>query len=179
MARQTSERPDARPARVRTRVGLQWGAIFAGFFVTATLALVVVPFLTRAGFNVNAGPVDALSMFAILAGGFVAGRIAGRLEGMHGAIVAVLYIALIVLGGTAIAEIGIARQYGLGALGKVDSWDNFGRDFFHFVAGSLGGLLATPFNERDRGRENALLRSDATVRRRPTGTIAVSDDAAE
>ena len=175
MARQTADRPNR---RVRTRVGLQWGAILAGFLITAVLALLAVPLLARAGVNLSAGPVDALSMFTILIGGFVAGRIAGRLEGMHGAIVAVLYIALIVLGGTAIAEIGVARQYGLGALGKVDSWDNFGRDFFHFVAGSLGGLLATPFNERDRTRENALLRSDATTRRRPAGTIATSDDAA-
>lgn len=171
-----------RSTTTRTRNTLRWGAIFAGFAVTAGLALLVVPLLERAGLNLSAGPVDAGRMVAILAGGLVAGRLAGRLEGMHGAIVAVLYIAIIVLGGTTLAEIGVARQFGLGALGKVDSWDNYGRDFFHFVAGSLGGLLATPLNDRDRARENALLRSDATTRRRPagaaSGAIASSDDSA-
>lgn len=165
----------ARQTTIRTRTTLHWGAILAGFVVTAVCALLVAPLLERAGVNLHAGPVDALTMLSILVGGFVAGRLAGRVEGMHGAIVAVLYIACIVLGGTAIAEIGIARQFGLGALGKVDSWDNFGRDFFHFVAGSLGGLLATPFNERDRQRETTLLRSTATVRRRPVGTVPAPD----
>jgi len=150
-----------------TRVQVRWRAVGAGFVVTAVCALVLTPLLERAGLNLNAGPVDALSMLSILAGGFVAGRLAGRFEGMHGAIVAVLYIAVIALGGTALAEIPVAQQHGLGALGKVDSWGNFGRDFFHFVAGALGGLWATPLNERDRQRDSALLRSAATARPRP------------
>lgn len=167
-----------------TRVQVRWRAVIAGFAVTAVCALVITPLLERAGLNLNAGPVDALSMLSILAGGFVAGRLAGRFEGMHGAIVAVFYIAVIALGGTALAEIPIARQYGLGALGKVDSWSNFGRDFFHFVAGALGGLWATPLNERDRQRDSALLRSAATARPRLRSEEVVpvedeSDESAE
>jgi len=165
---------------VPTKVKIRWRAVFAGFLATAICALAITPLLEHIGFNLKAGPVDALSMLSILIGGFVAGRVAGRFEGMHGAIVAVLYIAVIALGGTAIAEIGIATQYGLGALGKVDSWSNFGRDFFYFVAGALGGLWATPFNERDRQQGSALLRSAVTIRTRPRNVVvALPDDVRE
>lgn len=159
---------------VPTKVNIRWRAVFAGFLATAICALVITPLLEHVGLNLKAGPVDALSMLSILTGGFVAGRFAGRFEGMHGAIVAVLYIAVIALGGTAIMEIGIANRYGLGALGKVDSWSNFGRDFFYFVAGALGGMWATPFNERDRQKESALLRSAVTTRVRPRASAPVA-----
>ncbi len=154
---------------------IRWRAVFAGFAVTTLCALGLSPLLARFGLQVQAGPVDMLSMLSILAGGFVAGRVAGRFEGLNGGLVAVLYIFLIRLGGDVMREIGIARISGLAALGKVDSWGNFGQDFFHFVAGALGGLWATPFNERDRARESALLRSTATKRARTTSVITASD----
>lgn len=159
------------------KVRIRWRAVFAGFLVTALCALVVSPVLERIGLQLKAGPVDMLSMLSILVGGFVAGRLAGRFEGMHGAIVAVLFIFFIRLSKQVIDEIQVANALGLKALGKVDSWGNFGQDFFHFIAGALGGLWATPFNERDRHQVNSLLRSSATVRRRPIAAATVADDA--
>ncbi len=150
---------------------LRWGAILLGFCVTAIGILVVAPLLTRLGLQVSAGPVDMLTMLSILVGGFVAGRLARRTEGMHGAVVAVLYIFGIWLTKQVLDEVHVANALGLKALGSVDSWSNFGKDFFYFVAGALGGLWATPLNAREQERDNALLRS-ATTRRSPAAPVS-------
>lgn len=162
------------PVRVR------WMAVLIGFCVAAIGTLVVTPLLERAGIQVNAGPVDMLTMVSLLCGGFVAGRLGRRFEGIQGATVAVLYIFVIWLSKQVLDEIHIANAVGLAALGKFDSWSNFGKDFFYFIAGALGGLWATPFNERERARDTEALRSHATRRSRPkpsTGGIIATDDA--
>lgn len=158
---------------------LRWIAVLAGFCVTVVGIVIVSPLLTRIGLQVDAGPVDMLTMVSILIGGFVAARLARRTEGMHGAAVAVCYIFFIWLGKQVLDEIHIANADGLKALGKLDSWSNFGKDFFYFTAGALGGLWATPFNERERTRESALLRSSATRRARPKSVAdgIANDDA--
>ena len=138
-----------------------------GFLVAAVGTLVLTPLLTRVGIQVNAGPVDMLTMVSLLCGGFVAGRLGRRFEGIQGATVAILYIFLIWLGKQGLDEIHVANAAGLAALGKLDSWSNFGKDFFYCVAGALGGLWATPFNERERARDTVMLRSHMTRRRRP------------
>ena len=147
---------------------VRWNAVLAGFFVTAVGTLIATPLLERVGWQLNAGPVDMLTMIFLLLGGFVAGRMGRRFEGIQGAVVAVLYIFAIWLTKQVLSEIHIANASGLGALGKLDSWSNFGKDFFYFIAGVLGGLWATPFNERERARETALLRTRVPSRRRPT-----------
>ncbi len=149
------------PARIH------WNAVLVGFFVTAVGSLVVAPLLAQIGLQVNAGPVDMLTMLSLLLGGFVAGRLGRDVEGMQGAVVAILYITFIWLGKQAIDEIHIANISGLKALGKLDSWSNFGKDFFFFIAGALGGLWATPFNERERSRDTVRLRTLTTTHRRP------------
>jgi len=146
---------------------IRWNAVLAGFFVTAVGALIIAPLLARWGLQVSAGPVDMLTMVSLLIGGFVAGRMGRRFEGIQGATVAVLYIFAIWLTKQVLDEIHIANASGLKALGKLDSWSNFGKDFFYFIAGVLGGLWATPFNERERSRETALLRTRVPSRRRP------------
>jgi hypothetical protein len=147
---------------------VRWNAVLAGFFVTAVGTLIAAPLLERAGLDVTAGPVDMWTMIFLLLGGFVAGRMGRRFEGIQGAIVAVLYIFAIWLTKQVLDEIHIANASGLKALGKLDSWGNFGKDFFYFIAGVLGGLWATPFNERERARETALLRTRIPSRHRPT-----------
>lgn len=162
------------PIRVR------WTAVLVGFLVAAVGTLVLTPLLTRVGLQVSAGPVDMLTMVSLLCGGFVAGRLGRRFEGIQGATVAILYIFVIWLGKQGLDEIHIANAAGLGALGKLDSWSNFGKDVFYCVAGALGGLWATPFNERERARDTALLRSHTTGRHRPnapTGAAIATDDA--
>lgn len=146
---------------------VRWNAVLVGFLVTALGTLVISPLLERVGAQLSAGPVDMLTMVSLLAGGFIAGRLGRRFEGIQGAAVAVLYIFAIWLTKQVLDEIHVANALGLTALGKVDSWSNFGKDFFYFIAGVLGGLWATPFNERERERESALLRSRIPTRRRP------------
>ncbi|MHB8647041.1 MAG: TIGR04086 family membrane protein [Thermomicrobiales bacterium] len=161
------------PVRVR------WMAVLVGFLVAAVGTLVVTPLLERIGLQVNAGPVDMLTMLSLLCGGFVAGRLGRRFEGIQGATVAILYIFFIWLGKQGLNEIHVANASGLGALGKLDSWSNFGKDFFYFVAGALGGLWATPFNDHERARDTALLRSHMTRRRPPPeDALPAPDDAA-
>jgi hypothetical protein len=144
---------------------LRWSAVLAGFFVTAVCALGVRPLLMHLGLQLKAGPVDMLTMLSILAGAFAAGRLAGNIEGIHGATVAVLYILVIYVGGEVLGEIHLARIVGVQGLGKLETWSNLGRDFFYFIAGALGGLWATPFNAREHRRTNDLLRTAATLSR--------------
>jgi hypothetical protein len=144
---------------------LRWSAIGGGFLLTAVCALGVRPLLAHFGLQLQAGPVDMLTMLSILAGAFVAGRLAGNIEGIHGATIAVLYILVIYVGGEVLSEIHLARIVGLQGLGKLEQWSNLGRDFFYFIAGALGGLWATPFNAREHKRNNDLLRSAATLSR--------------
>jgi hypothetical protein len=146
------------PVRVR------WMAVLVGFLVAAVGTLVLTPVLANLGLQVQAGPVDMLTMVSLLCGGFVAGRLGRRFEGIQGVTVAILYIFLIWLGKQGLDEIHIANAAGLGALGKLDSWSNFGKDVFYCVAGALGGLWATPFNERERARDTEMLRSHMTRR---------------
>lgn len=163
-------------------VRIRWMAVLVGFCVAAIGTLVLTPLLERIGIQVNAGPVDMLTMVSLLCGGFVAGRLGRQFEGIQGATVAVLYIFFIWLGRQVLDEIHVANTVGLAALGKLDSWSNFGKDFFYFIAGALGGLWATPFNERERARDTVAFRSHMTRRPRPepsaSGAIA-TDDAPE
>ena len=162
------------PIRVR------WTAVLVGFLVAAVGTLVLTPFLSRIGLQVQSGPVDMLTMLSLLCGGFVAGRLGRRFEGIQGVTVAILYIFLIWLGKQGLDEIHIANAAGLAALGKLDSWGNFGKDVLYCVAGALGGLWATPFNERERVRDTAMLRSHMTRRHRPhplPAEITDTDDA--
>lgn len=144
---------------------LRWNAILSGFLVTAVCALGATPLLARVGLQLRAGPVDMLTMLSIFAGGFVAARIAGNIEGIHGAVVAVLYILVIYVGGLVLREINLARVVGLQGLGALESWSNLGRDFFFFLAGALGGMWATPFNVRAHVPNNDLLRRATTTSR--------------
>ncbi len=159
------------PVRVR------WTAVLVGFLVTAVGTLVITPLLDRAGWQVNAGPVDMFTMMSLLCGGFVAGRLGRQFEGIQGATVAILYIFFIWLAQQGLDEIHVANVAGLSALGKLDSWSNFGKDFFYFIGGALGGLWATPFNERERTRDTAMLRTHMTRRRlQPSNVDATADD---
>jgi len=162
------------PVRVR------WTAVLVGFLVAAVGTLIISPLLERVGLQVNAGPVDMLTMVSLLCGGFVAGRLGRQFEGIQGATVAILYIFFIWLGQQGLKEIHVANASGLGALGKLDSWSNFGKDFFYFLAGALGGLWATPFNDQERARDTVMLRSHMTRRRPqpPEDALAAPDDAA-
>jgi len=112
---------------------IRWSAVFFGFLATCLCTFLAVPLFEHIGWQVNAGPVDMLTMLSILIGGFVAGKAARRDEGIQGGLVAVCYILVIWLGKQVLDEIHIANLSGLSALGKVDSWSNFGKDFFYFV----------------------------------------------
>src|SRR5215472_17305422 len=96
---------------------MRWSAVIAGFLVTAVCALGIHPLLIHFGLQLRAGPVDMLTMLSILAGGFAAGRLAGNIEGIHGATVAVLYILVIYVGSLTLGEIRLARIVGMQGLG--------------------------------------------------------------
>ena len=75
------------------------------------------------------------SILAVVAGGSLAGRIAGAAGLLQGAVVAVLFILL----GGAIASLGSATAVDL----VTDTAATVGRDALLLVAGAAGGWLAT------------------------------------
>lgn len=148
---------------------IRWNAVGIGFLVTAVGILVASPLLERIGLQVSAGPVDMLTMVSILIGGFVAGRLASEREPMQGAMVAVLYVFVILLSRQTFADIRAAKVAGAGLSGQSDSWGYYGKTAFYLIAGTLGGVCATALRARERRRTVALLRMTGTTRRKPQG----------
>lgn len=145
---------------------IRWSAVGIGFFVTAAGILIASPFLARIGLQVSAGPVDMLTMVSILIGGFVAGRLAGEGEITQGAMVAVLYVFVILLSRQTFADIRAAKMAGAGLSGQLDSWGYYGKTVFYLIAGTLGGVCASALRARKRASALALLRTTGTVRRK-------------
>jgi hypothetical protein len=116
--------------------GVDWRAVAIGFAATALAqAALVLALLAR-------HPDDLVlqtgSVFtAVLAGGFVAGQLAGRNGSWNGMLVAVVFILAGALS-RSVAEQPVARLYG----GPLHMGGVILADVVQLAAGTLGGWLA-------------------------------------
>src|SRR5688572_3907167 len=97
---------------------IRWPAVFAGFVVAAALGILLGHGAQLAGID-NRGTWASLELVALLAGGYVAGRLAGQVGVMQGVAVAILFI-LIAASWKAWEEIKAATMYGPHVLGPMD-----------------------------------------------------------
>jgi hypothetical protein len=109
-----------------TALGMQ--ALFG--FVAATLGVA------------SSALVFYAAMFVALGlGGYVTGHFARQVPALYGAFAAVAYI-LVAVTISAVREVDVARQYGLGALAPIDFLQLTLTDVIAMTGGSMGGWLA-------------------------------------
>jgi hypothetical protein len=90
------------------------------------------------------GQAYAAQFVALVLAGFVAGHLAGQWQVVYGALAAVAYI-FVTATLTAIHEVGVARQSGLGALAPIDFAQLALTDVVAMAGGSCGAWLAARF----------------------------------
>lgn len=119
---------------------IRWPAVFAGFVVAAGLGILLGHGAQLAGID-NRGTWASLELVALLAGGYVAGRLAGQVGVMQGVAVAILFI-LISASWKAWEEIKAATMYGPHVLGPMDMGGLILGDLVHLTGACVGGWLA-------------------------------------
>lgn len=120
---------------------LDWRAVGLGFLTASGLAVVLGALGARSGLEGNLGAAASLEFIALLAGGYVAGRLAGRMGVIQGVAVAVIFI-LISASLKAWVEIDLASRFGPGVLGPMDMGGLIVGDLVHLVGACAGGWLA-------------------------------------
>ena len=120
---------------------ISWRGVAAGFLAAAALAAILGALGSRAGLEANPGAAASLELVALLAGGYVAGRVAGRVGVIQGLAVAVIFI-LIAASVKAWVEIDLATRYGPHVLGPMDMGGLILGDLVHLVGACAGGWLA-------------------------------------
>ena len=119
---------------------IRWPAVLAGFVVAAALGIVLGQGARLASID-NPGTQASLEFFALVGGGYVAGRLAGRVGVMQGVAVAILFI-LIAASWKAWVEIELATKYGPHVLGPMDMGGLVLGDLVHLTGACVGGWLA-------------------------------------
>jgi hypothetical protein len=89
----------------------------------------------------NPGALASLEFLALVAGGYVAGRMSDRVGVMQGVAVAVIFI-LVSASIKAWWEIDLATRYGPQALGPMDMGGLILGDLVHLTGACFGGWLA-------------------------------------
>jgi hypothetical protein len=120
---------------------IRWPAVLVGFVVAALIGMVLGTLAQRLAGIENPGMLASLEFIALLAGGFVAGRLGGQLGVLQGVAVAVLFI-LVAASLKAWWEIDLATRYGPQVLGPMDMGGLILGDLIHLVGACLGGWLA-------------------------------------
>jgi hypothetical protein len=119
---------------------IRWPAVLLGFVVAAVIGMLFGKGAQLGGIE-NPGTHASLEFFALLAGGYVAGRLAGRVGVMQGMAVAVLFI-LVAASIKAWWEIDLASRFGPNVLGPMDMGGLILGDLVHLTGACLGGWLS-------------------------------------
>ncbi|MFN8522352.1 MAG: hypothetical protein U0821_04520 [Chloroflexota bacterium] len=128
---------------------LSWRAVLSGFAVATILAALFGAAASRAGLEGNLGASAALELAAMVAGGFVAGWLGGRVGVVQALAVAVMFI-IISASVKAWAEYAFVgddfRRYSL--LGPMDMGGLILGDMVHLLGACAGGWLADTIRAR-------------------------------
>ena len=132
-------------AKAESREGLasllDWRAVGLGFLAAAGAAIALGAIGARIGLEGNLGAAASLEFGALLLGGYVAGRQAGRIGVIQGVAVAVIFI-VISASIKAWVEIDLASHYGPHVLGPMDMGGLILGDLVHLTGACVGGWLA-------------------------------------
>jgi hypothetical protein len=120
---------------------IRWPAVLLGFVVAALIGMGLGTAAGRMFGVENPGTLASLEFFALVAGGYVAGRLGGRVGVMHGVAVAVIFI-LVAASIKAWWEIDLATRYGPQVLGPMDMGGLILGDLVHLTGACVGGWLA-------------------------------------
>jgi hypothetical protein len=120
---------------------IRWPAVLSGFVVAALLGMLLGSLARQLAGLENPGALASLEFFALLAGGYVAGRLAGQVGVMQGVAVAVLFI-LVAASVKAWWEIDLATRFGPQVLGPMDMGGLILGDLVHLTGACVGGWLA-------------------------------------
>jgi hypothetical protein len=123
--------------------GVARRSLAIGLGCVTALGMQVVFELAAGLIGVSASAVSHyLAIFAALVlGGYVAGHLVGRLQALHGAFAAVLYIFVTVTV-SSIREAAVARQLGINSLPPIDFVQLAITDVLAMTGASWGGWLA-------------------------------------
>ena len=120
---------------------IRWPAVLLGFIVAALAGMLLGTTASRLLGVENPGALASLEFVALVAGGYVAGRMSGRVGVMQGVAVAVIFI-LVSASIKAWWEIDLATRYGPLALGPMDMGGLILGDLVHLTGACFGGWLA-------------------------------------
>jgi hypothetical protein len=120
---------------------IRWPAVLLGFAVAALAGMLLGTTASRLLGVENPGALASLEFLALVAGGYVAGRMSGRVGVMQGVAVAVIFI-LVSASIKAWWEIDLATRFGPQALGPMDMGGLILGDLVHLTGACFGGWLA-------------------------------------
>src|SRR5439155_3769218 len=120
---------------------IRWPAVLLGFVVAALLGVLLGTAARQIAGVENPGTLASLEFFALMAGGYVAGRLGGRVGVIQGVAVAAIFI-LVAASIKAWWEIDLASRFGPGVLGPMDMGGLILGDLVHLTGACVGGWLA-------------------------------------
>ena len=120
---------------------IRWPAVLLGFVVAAVLGVILGTAARQFAGIENPGTLASLEFVALMAGGYVAGRLGGRVGVMQGVAVAAIFI-LVAASAKAWWEIDLASRFGPGVLGPMDMGGLILGDLVHLTGACAGGWLA-------------------------------------
>ena len=130
---------------------INWRAVGLGFLTAAALAVTVGALGAQLGLQGHLGTAAALEFLALMAGGYVAGRLGGRVGVVQAVAVAVIFI-LIAASIKAWVEIDLASRLGPHVRGSMDMGGLILGDLLHLLRAGAGGWLAHRERIRAAGR---------------------------
>jgi len=120
---------------------IDWRAVGLGFLTAVLVAVTLGIIGGRLGLEGHLGTAASLEFLALLAGGYVAGRWAGRVGVIQAIAVAIIFI-LIAASIKAWVEIDLATRFGPHVLGPMDMGGMVLGDLVHLLGAGAGGWLA-------------------------------------
>ncbi len=120
---------------------IDWRAVGLGFLTAAMVAVTLGAVGGRLGLEGHLGTAASLEFLALFAGGYVAGRVAGRVGVIQAMAVAIIFI-LIAASIKAWVEIDLASRFGPHVLGPMDMGGMVLGDLVHLLGAGAGGWLA-------------------------------------
>lgn len=120
---------------------IRWPAVLAGFIVAALTGVLLGTLARQFAGVENPGTLASLEFFALVLGGYVAGRLGGQVGVMQGVAVAAIFI-LVSASIKAWWEIDLASRFGPQVLGPMDMGGLILGDLIHLLGACLGGWLA-------------------------------------